>query len=91
MFPSRFHILHSCIVALALIVLVYVYANQITTRHPQINYKLKSGNRAKLKISSIQLQLIEGANGHPNLDLVGTRGCDSTPQQKPNAELAASL
>jgi hypothetical protein len=35
-------------------VLVYVYAIQIAAKHdPQIKYKLKSGYRAKLKISSI--------------------------------------
>ncbi len=53
---------------------VHVYATQIAARHPQINYKLYSGYRAKLKISFEHLQLIEGANGPPTHDLVGTRG-----------------
>jgi len=69
---------------------MYVYASQIAARHPQINYKSKSGYRANSKSA---LDMYCRFKGLTDTHLPTSREqerCDSTPKES-KAESVASL
>ena len=69
---------------------VYVYANQIAARHPQIDYKSKSGYRANSKSALDRYCRLTWLTDTQLLTSREQERCDST-RQEPKAKSAASL